>query len=208
VRRLVLGLTAAVVVLAGLGGCGVLGAAAGSIPPAAATTPSPLPSRPTTTTPAISVAKPRSAAPALATAGTAWPKVLASLNAYGQWLLANPNPALVGSVTTPGCPVAVLVSQQMQSLINDNAYVVTTPPTVTAITGPASASGQVVLMVTAARPGEPVLSRGKGSVTIGRYSAVPAASFEVTLDQGADGKWRYCTIENQPDETDAAVPLL
>jgi hypothetical protein len=53
-----------------------------------------------------------------------------------------------------------------------------------------------------------VVSRVRKSVTIGSYDAVPPASFEVTLDQGADGKWRYCTIENQPDETVAAVPLL
>jgi hypothetical protein len=158
----------------------------------------------------IAVPKPRTPAPALVTTGTAWPKVLASLSAYGQWLLANPDPALVGNVATPGCAVAHLLAQQAQSLINDNAYVVTAPPVFSAVAAPTPAprSGQAVLMVTAGRPAEAVVSRAHPSITIASYQAVIPASFEVTLDQGADGKWRYCTIENQPDETVAAVPLV
>jgi hypothetical protein len=156
----------------------------------------------------LTVPKPRTAAPALATTGTAWPKVLASLSGYGQWLLANPDPALVGNVAAPGCAVDQLRARQVQSLIDGNAYVVTTPPVFAAVTGPTPASGQVVLSVTAGRPAEPVVSRARPSVTIASYDVVPAASFEVTLDQGTDGKWRYCTIENQPDETVDAVPLI
>ena len=203
--RLLSGLLAAASVGAGLSGCAVLETpAATPAAPAPTTAGSPLRVKNLT----VAVPKPRTPAPALAITGTAWPKVLASLTAYGQWLLANPNPALVGNVATPGCAVAQLLTTQVQSLINSNAFVLTTPPTFSAVTGSAPASGQEVLMVTAGRPQEPVVSRVHKSVTIGSYDAVPPASFEVTLDQGADGKWRYCTIENQPDETVAAVPLL
>jgi hypothetical protein len=195
-------------VLAGLGGCAVAGSTTGSTAPttAPATAASAAPAKVLT----LAIPQPRTAAPALATTGTAWPKVLASLSAYGQWLLANPDLALVGNVTTPGCAVAELLSAQVQGLITENAYVVTTPPTFTAVTGPTPAptTGQAVLMVTAGRAAEPVVSRAKKTVTIASYDAVPPASFEVTLDRGADGKWRYCTIENQPDETVSAVPLI
>jgi hypothetical protein len=204
-RRLLPGLLAVVTAGAALSGCAGLGTTAASPAATTPTTPaSPLQIKTVT----VAVPKPRTPAPALAITSTAWPKVLASLTAYGQWLLANPNPALVGNIATPGCAVAQLLSTQVQSLIDSNTYVVTTPPTFSAITGSAPASGQEVLMITAGRPAEPVVSRAQKLVTIGSYDAVPPASFEVTLDQGADGKWRYCTIENQPDETVAAVPLL
>jgi hypothetical protein len=202
VRRLVPGLLT-VAALVGLSGCAV--AAAGGT---ATTAPAPSSSLPPVQVRTVVVAKPRTPPPALATSGTAWPTVLASLTTYGQWLLANPDPALVGNVAAPGCAVAQLLTSQVQSLVAGNATVVTAPTSFTAITGPTAATGQVVLMVTAGRPAEPVVSRAKSGVTIGSYTAVPPASFEVTLNQGADGKWRYCTIENQPDETVAAVPLL
>ncbi|WP_199512100.1 hypothetical protein [Nucisporomicrobium flavum] len=35
--------------------------------------------------------------------GTAWPAMLASLSGYGQWLLANPDPAKVETIAAPGC---------------------------------------------------------------------------------------------------------
>jgi hypothetical protein len=201
--RLLSGLLA-VSALLGVSGCAVtaVGGTAATTAPAASSSLSPVQVR------TVVVPKPRTPAPALATSGTAWPKVLASLTAYGQWLLANPDPALVGTVATPGCAVAQLLTSQVQSLLTENANVVTAATSFTAITGPTAATGQVVLMVTAGRPAEPVVSRAKSGLTIGSYTAVPSASFEVTLDQGADGKWRYCTIENQPDETVAAVPLL
>ncbi|WP_412740444.1 hypothetical protein [Krasilnikovia sp. MM14-A1259] len=206
VPRLVSGLLIAATALASLSGCAMTAATAtgAAAPPAPTLTVPPLPLKAIT----AGVPKPRTAPPALATTGTSWPKVLASLSAYGQWLLANPNPALVGNVATPGCPVAQLLAQQVQSLITENAYVTPAPPVFSVVTAPTPAYGHEVLMVTAARPAEPVVSSATGKVTIGSYDAVPSALFEVTLDKGADGKWRYCTIENQPDETVAAVPLI
>jgi hypothetical protein len=193
-------ITATAVVLA-LSGCSATPA-----PTAAAPTPSP--AGPVKNI-VLTVPKPRTAAPALATTGSAWLTILTSLSAYGQWLLANPDPSLAGNVTTPGCAVAGRLNAQLTSLINDKAYVVTAPPAFVSVTGPTPApTGEAVLYVTASRPAEQVVSRTNPKVTITAWDALPQSSLEVTLDQGADGKWRYCTIERVPDEADPAIPLL
>src|SRR3954447_12404993 len=86
----------------------------------------------------ITIAAPKatSAAPALRNTGTSWMPVLTSLSAYGQWLLTNPNPALVGNVATPGCAVANMLTQQIEGLLTSRAYVKTSPATITSVLGP------------------------------------------------------------------------
>lgn len=103
-------------VLATLAGCAVPpGSAATS-----ATSPSPAPAAPiavlTITTP-----KPRTPAPTLKTTGAAWPAILTSLAGYGGWLLANPDPALVGNIAAPGCAVSNLIAQQAAGLLAAHA---------------------------------------------------------------------------------------
>ena len=159
----------------------------------------------------VSVPKATSAAPALRTTGTAWMPILTSLSAYGQWLLANPDPALVGTVATPSCAVANLLSDQIDGLLGSRAYVKTAPATITSVLGPSPATGsQVVLQVIAARPAEPVVSRANGK-TISTFDAYPQSTLQVTLDLGADKHWRFCSVESSTDAgatDDPSVPLI
>src|SRR4051794_18807500 len=46
----------------------------------------------------IATPKARTAPPALKNTGTSWPAILASLSAYGQWVLANPDPAKLAPI--------------------------------------------------------------------------------------------------------------
>jgi hypothetical protein len=159
----------------------------------------------------IAVPKARSAAPALSNTGTSWLPILQSLSGYGQWLLANPDPALVGNVATPGCAVANLLTEQINGLLGSSAYVKTSPAVITSVLGPSPATGsQVVLDVVGGRPAEPVLSRAKGT-TISTFSAYPQSSLQVTLDLGADKRWRFCSVESSADAgatDDPSVPLI
>jgi hypothetical protein len=208
-RALTLAAAGSVAALA-LGGCAVIGAGA---TPAPSVTPAPtgtVPSAIPVKNITVAIPKPKTAPPTLATSGGAWPKVLASLSAYGQWLLTNPDPALAGNVTAPGCAVANRLGEQLTSLINERAYVLTAPPVFTSVTGPtpAPSSGDAVLYVTASRPAEQVMSQTSKNVAITSWDTLPQTTLEVTLKKGVDGKWRYCTIERTPDETDPAIPLL
>ena len=195
--------------VAALSGCaattGATTTAAATPTPAVSVSPSPM------RVISIAVPKATSAAPALRNTGTSWLPILTSLSAYGQWLLANPNPALVGTVATPGRAVANLLSDQIDGLLGSRAYVKTAPATITSVLGPSPATGsQVVLQVIAARPAEPVVSRANGKA-ISTFDAYPQSALQVTLDLGADKHWRFCSIENAADSgatDDPSVPLI
>ncbi|GIF23478.1 hypothetical protein Ate02nite_62080 [Paractinoplanes tereljensis] len=137
--------------------------------------------------------------------------ILTSLSAYGQWLLANPNPALVSNIATPGCAVANLLTQQINGLLSSNAYVRTSPAVFTSVLGPSPAPGpQAVMDVIASRPAEPVLSR-TGAKVISTFNAYPQSTLQVTLDLGADKRWRFCSVQAATDEgstDDPSVPLI
>jgi hypothetical protein len=137
--------------------------------------------------------------------------ILKSLSAYGQWLLANPDPALVGNVATPGCAVGNMLADQVGGLLGSRAYVKTSPAVITSVLGPTTVIGdQAVLDVVAARPAEPVLSRA-GARTISTFDAFPPQSLQITLDRGADKRWRFCSVESAADEgatDDPSVPLI
>src|SRR3954467_12832571 len=186
-RRVITGTAAGSVAALALGGCAVPGAgttpAASGAPTPAGTVTSATPAKNITPT----IPRPKVAPPALATSSGTWPTILASLSAYGQWLLANPNPALVANVTTPGCAAANQLSDQLYSLINDRAYVVTAPPVFVSVTGPTPApAGKAVLYVTASRPAEQVMSQMSKNVAITSWDTLPQTSLEVSLDKGGD----------------------
>lgn len=206
VRLAVLG----VALTAALSGCSALtGAAVTTSPTTAApsTGVSPSPMRVVT----IATPKPRTAAPALATTGSSWMPIVKSLSAYGQWLLGNPDPALVGNVATPGCGMATLLTQQINGLLNSKAYVQTTPATISQVVGPSPATtSTVVLTVVAGRAAEPVVTRS-GAKTITSFTAYAPAVLHVTLNKGADNRWRFCDVQSIADMTspdDPSVPLV
>jgi hypothetical protein len=183
-----------------------------AIPGLAATPPAPSTSAaPAPTTPVrvltIAVPKPRAAAPALKTTGTAWPAILASLSGYGQWVLANPDPALIGNVAEPGCAEANLLSQQAAALLRGRSYLQPSAPVFATVSGPtgsavATLGNMATLDVTASRPPEPVLSR-TGKKPVGGFGALPLTALRITLFRAADKKWRLCTVDPMPG---AAVP--
>ena len=162
----------------------------------------------------VPTAKPRTAAPGLATTGAAWPAILNSLSAYGQWILANPNPAQVGAVAAPGCAFANLLSQQADGLLRDNAYLTPSAPAFGTVVGPSAAAGSslgttATLTVTATRPAGAVMSRSGKQISA--YGARPLTSLQIMLTFGADKKWRFCTVEAMSDAgapDDPSVPLL
>ena len=160
---------------------------------------------------AIATPKPRTAAPGLATTGNSWLPIVKSLSAYGQWLLGNPDPALVGNVATPGCGMANLLTQQITGLLNSKAYVQTSPATISQVVGPSPATtSTVVLTVVAGRAAEPVVSR-TGGKTITSFAAYPPGILHVTLDKGADKRWRFCDVQPVGDASspdDPSVPLV
>ncbi|AGL16181.1 hypothetical protein [Actinoplanes sp. N902-109] len=203
-----------------LTGCSVL--TGSSVTPAGSVTP--VPSASVSWAPPAKVItavtpKPRTAAPPLTITGTAWPAILASLTAYGQWLLADPNPALVGNVAAPGCATANTIVELADSLLRDKAYLKPSPVVFGPVTGPslapgttlAALDGEAVLDVTVQRPAEPVMSRS-GAVQIGSYDPLPAGTaLQITLRQGSDAKWRFCTIDALDDSgapDDPSVPLF
>jgi hypothetical protein len=196
-----------VALTATLSGCAGVVTATGPVTPAAKVSASPVPAKVIT----ITTPKAATGAPGLATTGTAWLPILTSLSAYGQWLLANPDPALVGTIATPGCGAANLLTTQLDGLLGSRTYVKTSPATIVSVVAPSpAANGSVTLMVVASRPAEPVLSRA-GAKTVSTFGAYPQGTLEVTLDLGADQRWRFCTIEANGDPaggTDASVPLI
>jgi len=200
----------AALALAALSGCSVLGTGG---PPGASPSAPPPPSYPVRSAAGMLTPTPRTAAPPLATTSGSWLKILTSLSAYGQWLVGNPDPALVGNVATPGCAMNDLLTRQLLGLLEENAYVRTSPAVISSVAGPspAPAGGQVTLEVVAARPAEPVLSRASGAPTISTFTAFPATALQVVLDRGTDRKWRFCTVEASADSgapDDPSVPLI
>lgn len=199
------------IVIVGLGvsalsGCAVAGTAATTAPaPRASVSPGPVR--------AVTVAVPKATtpAPALRNTGTSWLPIVTSLSAYGRWLLANPDPALVGNVATPGCAVANMLAEQINGLLASGAYVKTSPAVISSVLGPSPATGtEVDLDVVAARPAEPVVSR-TGGRTISAFDAFPQQTVQVTLDLGADKRWRLCAVQSSADEgapDDPSVPLV
>jgi hypothetical protein len=156
----------------------------------------------------ISVATPKAhaGAPGLSTAGSNWMPIVKSLAGYGQWLLGNPDPSMIGNVASPGCGVFDLLGQQVAGLLNSNTYVRTAAPTITRVVGPSAvpADGTVALMVVAGRGAEPVLNQRKGT-TIATVVPYAPTTLDVTLRLGSDKKWRLCEVTG-PDGADA--PLL
>jgi hypothetical protein len=193
-----------------LAGCAALPGFAAGPAPGASTAPAPVVTKPIPVL-TIPTPRPRTAAPALKTTGVAWPAILASLAGYGQWLLANPDPALVGTVAEPGCGMSNLISRQAAGLLGGRAYLKPSPPVFSAVVGPAAAAGNsVTLAVTASRPVESVLSR-TGAKPITVFDALPPTDLLITLYRGADTKWRFCTVDPRGDTgaaEDPSVPLL
>jgi len=207
---------AAGALLGALSGCSVVPGFAPAVP-RASTTPAPVPTAPI---PVLTFAgpKPRTAAPALNTTGVAWPAILTSLTRYGQWLLANPDTALVSNVAQPGCAMSNLIAQQAAGLLGDRALLKPVPPVFGPVTGPSPASGStaaalgnmVTLGVTASRPQEPVLSR-TGGRQLAVFDALPRTDLRITLYRAADQKWRLCTVDSTVDwgaPDDPSLPLL
>jgi len=199
-----------VTLTAALSGCATLTGAAVTATPAPAkpsASASPRPMRVVS----IAIPKPRSAAPGLANTGSSWMPIVKSLSAYGQWLLGNPDPALVGNVATPGCGMATLLTQQVNGLLTSKAYVRTTPATISQVVGPSPATtSTVVLTVVAGRAAEPVVSRAGGK-PITTFAPYAPGTLHVTLDKGADSRWRFCDVQPiagaaSPD--DPSVPLI
>jgi hypothetical protein len=159
----------------------------------------------------VATAKAAGGAPTLSNTGSSWLPIVTSLSAYGQWLLANPDPSLVGNVATPGCGMANLLTDQLNGLFASKAYVRTSAPTISSVLGPSPATGTtVVLDVIAGRAAEPVLSVSTKK-TITTFAAYPQSALQVTLNLGTDQRWRFCTVEavgdaGSPD--DASVPLV
>jgi hypothetical protein len=201
--------------LAGLAGCSALLGAAAT--PAVSASAAPAPSY-TVSVVNVATPKPRTAAPTLTTTGSAWPAILASLSAYGQWVLANPDPALVGNVATPGCSMYDLTSQQTTALLEEQAYLKPSAPVFSLVTGPSPTAGsttavlgnQVTLSVTASHSAEPVVSRKK-SIQIAEFGALAPTRLLITLFRGTDNKWRFCTVTASADTgaaDDPTIPLL
>jgi hypothetical protein len=193
-----------VAVVATLSGCSALtGGGASATATAATPTVSKSPS-PMRVIPVVTP-KARTGAPGLGTTGNSWLPIMKSLTGYGQWLLGNPDPALVGNVATPGCGMANLLGQQVDGLLISSTYVRTTAPVITQVVGPSPATaGTVGLTVVASRVAEPVLSQKKPGVTVTTIAPYAPTTFTVTLDKGADGRWRMCDV-TAPDESDATL---
>jgi hypothetical protein len=202
----VTGALSAVLMLAG--GCATSSA---TISTAGTATPAPQVSATPARVITIVTPKPRTAAPAVKNTGTAWPAILASLAAYGQWSLANPDPTTIAVVAVPGCSTANQLAEQMTGLLGSQALVKPSPVvfgTVAASSPVAAAVSEVVLNVTASRPAEPVLDRKGKQITT--FKALPPTSLEITLNRGSDQKWRFCSIESIVDGSaeDPTVALL
>jgi hypothetical protein len=202
-------------------GAGLLGVLTGCSALLGAT---PVPSTSAVPQPSYSVAvvtvptpKPRTAAPALKTTGTAWPAILASLAGYGQWVLANPDPSKVANVALPGCAMYDLLSRQTTAMFEEQAYLQPSAPAFGLVTGPSPAPGstiavlgnQLTLDVSATRSSESVLSRSKAT-PISAFDALPTTALRITLNQGTDKRWRFCTVNawsdtGEPDDPSVAL---
>ncbi len=200
------GMLSGVLMLAG--GCATSSA---TVSGAAAATPGPGLSASPARIMTIATPKPRTVAPALKNTGSSWSAILVSLSAYGQWSLANPDPALIPAVAVPGCSTANQLAEQMSGLLGSQATVTPSPVVFGTFVNPSpvpAGTAQAVLNVTASRPAELVLNRnGK---QINTFQALPPTSLEITLNRGSDQKWRFCSIESIVDGAgdDPTVTLL
>jgi hypothetical protein len=71
-------------------------------------------------------------------------------------------------------------------------------------------TGTVVLTVVAGRAAEPVVSRSGGK-TITTFAPYAPGALHVTLNKGADNRWRFCDVQSIGDMTspdDPSVPLV
>jgi hypothetical protein len=121
------------VVLLLAGGC-----AASSATVSAAPTATPAPQASATPARVITIVTPkaRTAAPAVKNTGTAWPAILASLAAYGQWSLTNPELTTIPAIAVPGCSMANLLAEQMSGLLGSHTLVQPRPVVFNFVTGP------------------------------------------------------------------------
>ncbi|MFI1994937.1 hypothetical protein [Actinoplanes sp. NPDC020271] len=206
-------LVGAVLAATTMTGCATTGTAVTTaVPVSTSTSPRPV----TRAIPAV--AKATSAAPALKNTGTAWPTVIGSMLTYGQWLLANPNPALATTITEPGCASANDLTAQLQSLVGQDAYIQPSAPILTSIIGPsASPSAAAVVDVQAVRAAEPIRRRaattattGGAVITLQNKAQLPATALQLTLILGSDSRWRFCSVTNPGRDigTEALTTLL
>ncbi|MBM2622407.1 lipoprotein [Actinoplanes sp. LDG1-06] len=161
---------------------------------------------------------PVAAAPVLANTGDDWPAVVGSLIAYGQWLLSAPDPALASKVTTPGCAGAESLTEELASLVDQDARVRTSAVVLTSITGPSSPAGdRVVVRFQASRPAEPVVVRSHSGLSPSARTIwledrpqLAPTTFRVTLTRNDDQAWRFCTVTDTAGdpESEAITRLL
>ncbi|GAB2616346.1 hypothetical protein Aab01nite_29110 [Paractinoplanes abujensis] len=177
------------VAVATLGGCA--GTSASARPRPAISSPAPVP------------------APVVDNTGSAWPTIVGSLITYGQWLLADPDPALAEVIADPGCASHDALTGELQSLLASNAMVRTSPAVITAVDGPASATGRrVVVEASVSRAAEPVVVKGHTSLSpsartiwLEDRAELPATMLTMTLvREGA--KWRYCSVVDKSGDPD------
>jgi len=190
-----------VAVVATLSGCS---AVTGSVTATSTTAPKAAASPGPMTVIAVATPKAHSGAPGLATTGTNWMSIMKSLTGYGQWLLGNPDPSMIGNVATPGCGMSDLLGRQVSGLMNSNTYVQTVAPVITQVIGPSATTNNTVgLAVVASRSAEPVVSQTKGT-TITTIAPYAPTTLSVTLDKGSDNKWRLCEVTG-PDGAEATL---
>lgn len=174
---------------------------------------------------AVEIPKARTGAPALRNTGLDWQPILQSLTAYGQWILANPNPDKVADIAAPGCAYAQLTARQVQGLLGSNAYLQPSKPTFLIVTGPTEEAieqeateeateetattpigNNVTLTVAVNRAAEPVVNNSGNEVT--SFPALRQAQLHITLVRDADNKWRFCTVTPVTGTSDKPVSLL
>ena len=189
----------AVLVAAGLSGCATAAGSTAATAPGSVASPGPV------TRGKATPAPPTSAAPAVANTGTGWPAIVTSLTGYGQWLLANPNPALVGTIASPGCGTYNNLAAELQSLVDQGAYVKTTAPVFISLTGlSTTASNRATVDIQVSRAAEPLLDRknAKTTLVLSTLPQLPPTAMQVMLIRGADNRWRFCDIIAQLDDPD------
>jgi len=185
VRRIVL-TTAAVLSVTGLSGCATAGAVA-----------APAATKGAFTQGKATPARPTSAMPAVASTGTNLLTVIPSITGYAQWLLANPDPALVPAIAVPGCGSFNALVAEARSLVGQGAYVKTAKPVFTSIRSVATGS-RATVEVQVSRAAEPVLDRRATKTRV--LSTLPRLSstaMRITLIRGADTRWRLCDITDE-----------
>jgi hypothetical protein len=141
-------------------------------------------------------ARPATAAPAPANTGTNWPTMVPSIIRYGQWLLANPDPALAATITVPGCGAGHDLTAELQSLVMRGAAVRTTAPVITRTAGlTTTGTTTAAVDIQVSRPAEPVVDRATTRTrVIATLPELPSTLIRMTLLRGADNRWRLCDV--------------